>query len=96
MVACAMLAMVAFLVVNPLWECHDHLDDLRHLGPNGFLVIVLLVACAGIALLKSLHWFSLNKLCASLLSPQLFAIPRQACDTLRSILTGDLLLPLRI
>lgn len=96
-VACLLFAIVVFFVVNPVWECHDHMDNLRHFGSHhGFLVILLLVACAGISLLKSLRWFSLNLLRVSLFSPQLFAIPRQSCDKLRRILTGDLLLPLRI
>lgn len=96
-VACFLLALVVFLVVNPLWECHDHLDNLRHLGSNGFLLIVLLVACAGISLLKSLHWFSLNLLRGSLLlRPQSFSMSWQICDKLLCVLTGDLLLPLRI
>lgn len=96
-VACLLLALVAFVVVNPLWECHDHLDNLRHLGSNGFLLIILLVACAGISLLKPLHWFSLHLLRDSLSSPpQSFATPQQACDKLLCVLTGDLLLPLRI
>ena len=51
-----LLAVVALLVVNPLWECRDHLDNLRHLGPNGFLALFLLFACAGITLFRSLPW----------------------------------------
>ena len=48
-----MLLLSFFLVLDPLWECHDHLDNLRHFGPHGALMIVLFVACAGILLLKS-------------------------------------------
>lgn len=57
--ALLMLLLTFFLVINPLWECHDHLDDLRHLGPHGLLVILLLVACAGISLLKTFQWLGL-------------------------------------
>lgn len=52
-IAFLLLALVSFLVVNPIWECHDHLDNLRHLGPHGVLIILLMVALAGISLLKS-------------------------------------------
>ncbi len=58
-VACWLLLLSLFLVINPLWECHDHLDDLRHLGPHGVLLIMLIVACAGISLIKSLDWLKL-------------------------------------
>lgn len=55
--ACLLLvAVVALLVVNPLWECRDHLDNLRHLGPNGFLALFLLFACAGITMFRSVRW----------------------------------------
>lgn len=58
-IAFFLLALISFLVVNPIWECHDHLDTLRHLGPHGVLVIVLLVALAGVSLLKSPQWLLL-------------------------------------
>jgi hypothetical protein len=97
-IACLLLVMVvAFLVVNPLWECHDHLDNLRHLGPNGVLLIILLFACAGITLFKSFCWFSLTGLRTLQLSPQLFRTHRlYARAMLPSVSPVDLLLPLRI
>jgi hypothetical protein len=51
-----LLTLVTFLVVNPIWECHDHLDNLRHLGPHGLLIILLTVAVAAIPLLKAACW----------------------------------------
>lgn len=97
-VACLLLVMVVvFLVVNPLWECHDHLDNLRHLGPNGVLLIILLLACAGITLFKSLWWFRLTGLRTLPLNLQLFGTHRLcARGMLASILPVDLLLSLRI
>lgn len=97
-VACLLLVMVVvFLVVNPLWECHDHLDNLRHLGPNGFLLIILLLACAGITLFKSLCWFRLAGLRTLPLNLQLFGTHWLcARGMLSSIFPADLLLPLRI
>ena len=41
------------MVFDPLWECHDHLDNIRHLGAHGLLLILLIIACSGISLLKS-------------------------------------------
>lgn len=58
-IAFLLLALVSFLVINPIWECHDHLDTLRHLGPHGGLIILLAVALAGISLLKSPRWLLL-------------------------------------
>lgn len=55
-VACLLLLLVVFLIVNPIFECHDHLDNLCHLGPHGFLVILLLAACAGLGLMVSRRW----------------------------------------
>jgi len=97
-VACLLLVMVvAFLVVNPLWECHDHLDNLRHLGPNGVLLIILLLACAGITLFKSLCAFGLAGLRTSPLSLHLCGRHRLCTrGILPSIFSADLALPLRI
>uniref|UniRef100_A0A7V5CSE2 Uncharacterized protein n=1 Tax=Acidobacterium capsulatum TaxID=33075 RepID=A0A7V5CSE2_9BACT len=76
LLACGMLLLAAFLVLDPLWECADHLDDLRHLGPHGMLIILLLVACAGISLLKTFQWIGLLLHCvAARLRP--FALSRQ-------------------
>lgn len=63
-IGCFLLLLAVFLDFEPLWECHDHLDNLRHMGPHGVLVILLLVACTGISLLKSLNWLSLHLLSA--------------------------------
>ncbi len=97
-VACLLLVMVVvFLVVNPLWECHDHMDNLRHLGPNGILMMFLLFACAGITLFKSLRWFRLGVLRSSPFSPQFSTAHRlYGRDILPSAFFSDLLLALRI
>lgn len=95
-VAFMLLSVVAFLVVNPLWECCDHLDNLRHLGPHGTLMILLLVAVAGLSLLKTLRWVWLNLLSYWLkLSPSSFFVRSQP-GHLRSALAIDIALPLRI
>lgn len=88
---------VALLVVNPIWECHDHLDNLRHLGPNGMLVMFLLFACAGITLFQSLRWYrpSGSRLLPLNLNPS--GIDRaHVASLLTSFTSADLLLPLRI
>ena len=92
-----LLMVVALLVVDPLWECHDHLDNLRHMGPSGILVIALLFACAGIMLFRSLCWSHLGGLRTLPFDPQLFSAPLpHACSAAPSIVSADLLLPLRI
>jgi hypothetical protein len=58
-VAWLLFGLLSLLVIDPLWECHDHLDDLRHFGPHGLLLVLLIVACAGISLLKSFQWLGL-------------------------------------
>ncbi len=55
-VACLLLSLVLFLIVNPIFECRDHLDNLAHLGSRGVLVTLLLVASAGTTLVKSVRW----------------------------------------
>jgi len=97
-IACLLLVMVvAFLVVNPLWECHDHMDNLRHLGPNGILVMFLLFACAGISLFKSLRWCRPNGSRLLPLNLKLFATHLlHTHSLLLAIFPADLLLPLRI
>jgi hypothetical protein len=80
LLACGMLLLAAFLVLDPLWECADHLDDLRHLGPHGMLIILLLVACAGISLLKTFQWIALILRCvAARLRPFALSRPVSAC-----------------
>ena len=59
MVALLLFALLSLLVIDPLWECRDHLDNLRHFGPHGLLLVLLIVACAGISLLKSFLWLGL-------------------------------------
>jgi len=95
-VASALLGLVAFLVVNPIWECHDHMDDLRHLGSNGLLVIVLLMACAGISPLRSLCWFSLRALRVFSWNPPVFISSRSCAGKFLCTPAVDLLQPLRI
>lgn len=95
-VACALLVFVVFLVVNPIFECGDRMDNVGHLGSNGFLLIALLIAWAGVLLLKSPRWISLNGLDVSLISPQFMVLHPKKCDKLPCIFGGDLLLPLRV
>jgi hypothetical protein len=54
-VACLLLSLVLILIVNPIFECHDHLDNLSHLGSRGVLVTLLLVASAGTTLVRSVR-----------------------------------------
>ncbi|MGC9291442.1 MAG: hypothetical protein ACP5EP_01795 [Acidobacteriaceae bacterium] len=42
-----LIAVVALCVVDPIVECHDHFDNLRHMGPGSLLTVTLLFACAG-------------------------------------------------
>lgn len=92
-----LVLVVAFLVVNPLWECHDHMDNLRHLGPHGMLMIFLLFACAGITLFRSLCWFSLSALRTLRLAPQLYAGLRpNHRGIVPPVFFDDAALPLRI
>lgn len=53
LVAFFLSVLLVIMVVDPIWEIHDHLDDIRHLGAHGILLILLIVLCAGISLLKS-------------------------------------------
>lgn len=92
-----LVLVVVFLVLNPLWECHDHMDNLRHLGPHGMLMIFLLFACAGITLFQSCCLFRAAGLRTSLLEPQRSAaFILHTRDTLLLIFSADLLVPLRI
>ena len=52
-VAFLLLSWVTLLVIDPIWECRQHLDNLRHLGPHGVLLVMLIVALAGVTLFKS-------------------------------------------
>lgn len=89
--------MVTLLVLNPLWECHDHLDNLRHLGPNGFLVMFLLFACAGITLFKAIQWGRPSGSQVLPLNPNLFPSDRlNLPESFSSFVSADLVLPLRI
>ena len=54
-IAFLLLSLTTFLVVNPIFECQDHLDNLRHLGPHGVLLLLLVVGLAGVSLLKSVR-----------------------------------------
>lgn len=95
-IATLLLALSLFLILDPLWECGDHLDDLRHFGPHGALLFVLIVACAGILLLKSKS--TLGPLFLSLIAAILQPL-RAACSASRSISTlafSTLPPPLRI
>lgn len=94
--ACLMLLLSLFLVLDPLWECHDHLDNLRHFGPHGALMIVLIVACAGILLLKSKNALGLLllRIVAALLQP--LALARVFTRTIPTLAFATLPPPLRI
>ena len=92
-----LIMVVAFLVINPLWECHDNLDNLRHLGPHGILVVFLLFACAGITLFRSLCWFRLTGVPIRLQCPKLFGLPwAYELVTPLFVVPTDSVLPLRI
>lgn len=95
-VAYVLLAAVVFLVVNPIFEAQDRMDNVVHFGSNGFLLIVLLIACAGAMLLKSLLWISPNTLGVFLPSPQTSAMRPTMREKLLCILSVDLQLPLRV
>jgi len=89
--------MVTLLVLNPLWECHDHLDNLRHLGPNGFLVMFLLFACAGMTLFKAIRWGRPGGSQVLPLNLDLFASDHlNLPESFSSFVSADLVLPLRI
>ncbi len=92
-----MLLLSLFLVIDPLWECHDHLDNLRHFGPHGALMIVLVVACAGIILLKSKSALGLLllRIVAALLRPIALARASAAC-IITTLAFATLPPPLRI
>lgn len=60
MIAFLLSVLMLVLVFDPLWECHDHLDDLRHLGAHGLLLVLLIIACAGISLLKTFNFLPPN------------------------------------
>lgn len=54
LIAIALSLLMVVMIADPLWEMHDHLDDLRHLGAHGVLLVLLIVLCSGISLLKSI------------------------------------------
>ncbi len=95
-VAFLLLSIMAFIVANPIWECFDHLDNLRHLGPHGILVILLLVAIAGVSLLKipRLIWLMVLSCWLDCCASE-FLVRRQTV-ALPSSLSFPLALPLRI
>lgn len=96
LIACVLLVFVLFFVLNPIFECHDHMDNLRHLGSDGFLVMLLMTACAGIALTKALRRIGIKTLRVVLMSPQFFIIQRQTCEKLPELFGCELPLSLRI
>lgn len=95
-IACSLLMLSLFLVFDPLWECHDHLDNLRHFGPHGALMVVLVVACAGILLLKPKSSLGslLLPLIARILRP--FALLQPASRSISTLAFATLPPPLRI
>lgn len=96
LIALCLLLIVAFLVVNPICECHDHMDNLRHLSSHGFLMILLLLACAGIALTKALKWLGLQVLRVVLFRPPFLFLVGQRCDVFCDLFRDSLALPLRV
>lgn len=96
MIAFLLLGLTSLMVINPIWECHDHLDTLRHLGPHGVLFIILMVALAGISLLKSPFrlLLSLCRNIAGMVTSQY--IPYPASAALLSPLVSESGPPLRI
>lgn len=95
-VACLFLPLSLFLVIDPLWECQDHLDNLRHLGPHGALMIVLIVACASVILLKSKNALGLLFLSFIAGMPQPHAVMRPVPRGVTSLAFATLPPPLRI
>ena len=95
-IAYLLLVVVSFLVFNPLWECCDHLDNLRHLGSNGILVILLLVAAAGLTLVKTLRWIWLSLVSFRLEISPSHMISRSLSANFQISLCIDPALPLRI
>lgn len=95
-IACLLMTLAVMVIVNPLWECHDHLDTLRHLGPHGVLVIMLMVAGAGLSLLKSMHWLWLSVLYSIRRTLLTYAVTPLASQKPLDFVTSDLPLPLRI
>lgn len=79
-IAFLLLVLVSFLIADPLWELHDHLDNLRHLGPHGALLILLMVAVAGVLLLKAPRWLllSVSTLVAGVVTYSVVVCPRSA------------------
>lgn len=53
LIAIGLFLLMVVVVADPLWEMHDHLDNIRHLGAHGVLLVLLIVLCSGITLLKS-------------------------------------------
>lgn len=73
--------LVVFIVLDPLWECHDHLDNLRHLGgAHAALLILLIVACAGISLLKSFSFLPTVSIITSFRGAIPSSRAARACD----------------
>ena len=92
-----LVLVVVLLLVNPLWECHDHMDNLRHLGPHGILVLFLLFACAGMTLFRAVCWLSPDV--GSTPLPSLSAWTaglERACADLPAFLAADLSLSIRV
>lgn len=42
-----LFAVVSLCIIDPIVECHDHMDNLRHMGTDSLLTIALLAASAG-------------------------------------------------
>jgi hypothetical protein len=99
-VAFMLSLLIMVVVIDPIWECHDHLDDLRHLGPHGLLLFLLIVACAGISLIKTFILAQPNlgtKMLGGAPQQRLSAGRMAPCAILASAAdSGSAVLPLRI
>lgn len=96
LIACCLLLLIVFMVVNPLCECHDQLDNLRHFGAHGLLVILLLVACAGTALTRALRSMDLESLGVLRMLPAALEAGQRVAHKLPRLLPYSLPLPLRV
>jgi hypothetical protein len=95
-VALLLLTLVTFLVIDPVWECQDHLDNLRHLGPHGVLLILLAVALAGVSLIRSMRSLLVSFASSILMYLESEAVHRPLVGALVCSLVPEAGPPLRI
>jgi len=95
-----LLAMVVVLLaIDPLWEYADHLDDLRHLGPHGILVVFLVLAWGCVTLFRTFRWLEpgqLRALDSTLPQPARRRWRSHSTDLLTLLWVDAVPLPIRI